>query len=131
MSSKKASTKGIRYSDAQKQEIVDFVVKFNSENGRGGQSEAAKKFNISQLTIATWLKKSGVKKASKKAAAVKTAKAPKVPKAAKAAKAASVSSSGSLQTKLNSLVTLNNQIAKLETELASLKSKFAAIKASL
>ncbi len=124
MSSKKATTKGIRYSDAQKKEIVDFVVKYNSDNGRGGQSEAAKKYNVSQLTVATWLKKSGVKKAPKAGAA-------KAPKAPKAAKAAPVKTTGSLESKLNSLVALNNQIAKLESEIASLKSKFASIKASL
>lgn len=69
--SKKAPT-GIRYTDAQKKEIVDFVANYNSENGRGGQSAAAKKFNVTQLTISAWLKAFGGK--AVKAAPVKPAK---------------------------------------------------------
>lgn len=80
---KKKSTKGVRYTDAQKKEVIDFAVAYNASNGRGGQSKAAAKFGISQLTIASWLKGSGAAKAPKAAKAVK---APKVPKAAKAPK---------------------------------------------
>ncbi len=80
--SKKAPT-GIRYTDAQKQEVVDFVAKYNSENGRGGQSAAAKKYNITQLTISAWLKAFGGKsaktaKAAKPAANEAPAKAMKI-----------------------------------------------------
>lgn len=82
----KASTKGVRYTDAQKKEVVDFTVNYNSANGRGGQSKASEKFNISQLTIAGWLKAAGAP--SSKSA--KTPKVPKTPKAAKAAKAPKV-----------------------------------------
>ncbi len=78
---KKAST-GVRYSDDLKKQVVEFVETYNSKNGRGGQSAAAKKFKVTPLTIATWLKAAGakkpgrktVKKAAKKAAA-KTKKA--------------------------------------------------------
>ncbi len=83
---KKAAT-GIRYSDAQKKEIVDFVIAYNSTNGRGGQSEASKKFKVTPLTISAWIKSSGKKAAAKpgkkKALPVKTAKAAKPAKAAK------------------------------------------------
>jgi len=43
---KKSATKGVRYTDAQKKEVTDFVTTFNAANGRGGQSKAAGKFNI-------------------------------------------------------------------------------------
>ena len=56
---KKAPPTGIRYSDAQKKEVVDFVIEYNSANGRGGQSAAAKKFKITPLTISAWIKASG------------------------------------------------------------------------
>lgn len=73
---KKASTKGIRYNDAQKKEVTDFALQYNSDNGRGGQSKAAEKFNISPLTVATWMKAtSGSSKGT-----VKGPKAPKAPK---------------------------------------------------
>jgi transposase-like protein len=78
--------KGVRYSAEQKQEVVDFVSSYNAANGRGGQSQAAKKFNLSVLTVSAWLKAAGTKKAPKAAKAVKPAKAAKPVKAAKAAK---------------------------------------------
>lgn len=80
---KKASARGVRYDAAKQQEVVDFVTDYNAGNGRGGQAAAAKKFGITQLTIAGWLKRSG-KPAVKKAAAKKAIKAAKVAKAVKA-----------------------------------------------
>ena len=77
---KKTSMKGVRYTDAQKQEVIDFATSYNATHGRGGQSKASEKFNISQLSVATWLKAAG-------APAPKSVKAPKAPKAPKAAKA--------------------------------------------
>jgi lipoprotein-anchoring transpeptidase ErfK/SrfK len=92
--SKKAPT-GVRYSDAQKQEIVNFVSQYNSEKGRGGQSAAAKKYNVTPLTIAAWLKASGGKgKTKAPAKAAKAAKQPKAPKPAKAAKDPSANKKG-------------------------------------
>lgn len=74
---KKTTMKGVRYTDAQKKEVVDFAVSYNAENGRGGQSKAVEKYNISNLTVATWLKNSGVAKAPKRE---KVTKAPKTTK---------------------------------------------------
>lgn len=76
---KKTSTKGVRYTDEQKKEVIDFAVNYNAANGRGGQSKAAEKFNVSQLTVATWLKAAGTPS--------KAAKAPKAAKASKETKA--------------------------------------------
>lgn len=83
---KKTAVKGVRYTPAQKKEVVDFANEYNKANGRGGQSKAADKFNISPLTVASWLKGSEVTAKAPKAA--KVAKAPKEPKEAKAAKVA-------------------------------------------
>ena len=85
---KKVSATGVRYSDAQKQEVVDFVVQYNSQNGRGGQSKAASKFKVTPLTISAWIKAAGATKAAKPSAkkAVKATKKAKVVKAPKAAK---------------------------------------------
>ncbi len=90
---KKASPKGVRYTDAQKKEVIDFAVAYNAANGRGGQSKAAAKFGISQLTVASWLKGAGAS-SPKKAKAVKAAKAPKAEKAPKAAKAPKAKKAG-------------------------------------
>jgi hypothetical protein len=120
---------GTRYTDEQKKEVVDFAVNYNAANGRGGQSKAAAKFNISPLTVMAWLKSAGVKGASKKAA--KATKLVKTTKAAKPAKAAKTVVSSGMNAKLSSLLELSNKISKTEAELASLKSKFNSIKASL
>jgi len=85
---KKASATGVRYTDAQKQEVVDYVVQYNSQNGRGGQSKAAKKYQVTPLTISVWIKAAGATKAAKPAAkkavkATEKAKAVKAPKAVK------------------------------------------------
>lgn len=95
----KTSTKGVRYTDAQKKEVVDFTVNYNSANGRGGQSKASEKYNISQLTIAGWLKAAGASsKPAKASKAPKAAKAPKKAKVAKAAKASGGTKLGSRYT---------------------------------
>lgn len=105
---------GKRYSTAEKQEVVDFVNAYNASNGRGGQSEAARKFNISILTVSAWLKKSGSK----------------VAKVAKGAKA-SAKVSSALSTKVASLIKMSDQIAKAEAELAKLRAGFESLKASI
>lgn len=56
MAAKKAATKkGKRYSDAEKAEILNFIAQL----GRGGASQAAKKYGISPLTLSNWKKASG------------------------------------------------------------------------
>ena len=76
-----SSSKGVRYTDAQKKEVLDFANSYNAANGRGGQSKAASKFKISPLTIAAWLKSAGAKAPKKAAKAVKAAKPAKKGKA--------------------------------------------------
>ncbi len=78
--STKKATRGIRYSDTQKKEIVDFAIAYNAANGRGGQSKAAEKFNISPITLAAWLKAAD-------APTPKKSKAPKESKTSKKVKA--------------------------------------------
>ena len=50
--------KGKRYSKEEKQEVVDFVVEYNSENnGRGGVANACRKFGATAITINAWMNK--------------------------------------------------------------------------
>ena len=85
---KKNSARRVRYTDAQKKEIVDFVASYNAANGRGGQSEAAKKFKVSPISVGAWMKGTGAAAPKKAGKVAKAAKAPKAAKAAKAAKKA-------------------------------------------
>jgi hypothetical protein len=107
--------KGIRYTAELKQEVVDFVVAYNSANGRGGQSQAAKNFNLSVITVSTWLKKGGAK-----------AKVSKV-----AAKKGSVAAPAGLVAKVASLVEINEQVRQAETQLEKLYTKHDSIMASI
>lgn len=66
--------RGIRYSPERKKEVVDFVVAYNKTNGRGGQNQAARKFNLSVLTVSSWLKNAGVAPKPAKAAKIQGAK---------------------------------------------------------
>lgn len=130
---------GTRYTDAQKKEITDFVASYNAANGRGGQSKAAAKYNVSPLTVMAWLKAPGGKTAAKKTvkkgvryvAPGKAAKAAKAAKVSKATKAPKASVSGSFDAKLSSLLALSKEIAKAESALAQLNAKFKSLKASL
>lgn len=54
---KKKTTKGKRYSDAEKQEVLDYVASVDAEKGRGGVAAAQRKFGITTLTITNWKKK--------------------------------------------------------------------------
>jgi hypothetical protein len=117
---------GSRYTPEQKKEVTDFVASYNAANGRGGASNASKKFKVSPLTVIAWLKATGVKDVAKK-----STKAPKAAKAPKAPQAAVAAASGGLSAKLNSLLALSHEIEKAEAGLAQLKAKFSSLKASL
>ncbi len=108
----------IRYTPQQKAEVLAFVASHNAANGRGGQSTAATKFNISPITVMAWIKAAGAPKAETKD--VKPAATAKTP----------VNSNG-INAKLNALLALSNQITKAETELAKLNAKFSSLKATL
>ncbi len=127
-----------RATPEEKQVVANFVANYNTENGRGGVSHAAKKFGVTPLTVIAWCKVSGVASSPKKGAAkaLKLAKAPKAAnapkKAGRPAKVAKASAStGDMSGKLNSLLVLSKEIARAESDLSNLKSKFASLKASL
>ena len=109
----RAKGRGVRYDAAKKQEVIDFVAAYNAKNGRGGQSEAARKFGITILTVSSWLKGSGVK----------APKAPKVPKGTKAAKAPKEAAvSPGITNKVKALLDLGDQIRKLQAQYAALSA---------
>lgn len=53
-------SKGKRYTDKEKAQVLAFVEKVNAEKGRGGITAAATKFGITPLTISNWIKKNGL-----------------------------------------------------------------------
>lgn len=111
MASKKAS-KGKRYTAKEKQQVVDFVNQHNAANGRGGAAAASKKFGVSQLTVASWLKNSG---------------GALVGKGRKGAKSWAGGRSGVLA----ELSKLDGVIAAKRKELDALEARFQKMKSSL
>lgn len=106
----KIAGRGVRYTADIKQEVIDFVAEYNAKNGRGGQSAAARKFNITILTVSSWLKGNGKP----------SVKLPSADKAAQGAKAAALPSQLSAQVK--ALLDLGEQIQKLQAQHAALSA---------
>ena len=113
MASKKAARKGKRYSPEEKKEVVDFVSRHNAEHGRGGASAASRKFGVSQLTVAGWLK-GGLAAGNSPAAA-----------------RASGSAGGKRGRVLAELSRLDGMIAARRRELDALEARFQKLKAGL
>jgi transposase-like protein len=109
------SKRGVRYSSQQKAEVVNFVKEYNAANGRGGQSQAAKKYGLSVLTVSAWLKSAGVKGGRTKTA--NAGKASAVP--------------AGLNGKIASLIEVSDQLRKAESETARLRAKYDALRASI
>ena len=115
MASKKAGTKGKRYTADEKQAVVDFVNNHNAEHGRGGVAAAVKKFGATALTIAAWVKSaSGGAKAGKSRGS--------------GSGAVSSSKRGSVLAELSKL---DQVIAGKRKELNALEARFEKLKASL
>lgn len=112
MASKKASTKGKRYSAEEKQEIVDFVNNHNAANGRGGVTAAVKKFGASQLSIAAWVKSGGSEVGNGR-------------------KGGKATAAGNRSSVLAELAKLDGVIAAKRKELDALEARFQKLKVSL
>jgi transposase-like protein len=106
--------RGSRYSADFKQEVVDFVNAYNASKGRGGQSEAARKFKLSILTVSTWLKKGGAK-----------------PAVVRKGKVSVANVNSGLASKVKSLIALGDAVRKAETQVQQLRAKYDALSASI
>ena len=103
--------RGARYTTAQKQQVVDFVHDYNAKHGRGGQSQAAKKFELSVLTVASWLR------------------SPKLVVSAKAGKPGSMPAG--INAKVASLIEVSDQLRKAESEVTRLRAKYDELRSSI
>ena len=118
----KGKSLGRRYSDKEKKEIVEFAKNHDAAHGRGGKSAAVKKFQISPISLATWISKSG-----KPVTAAKTRG--RKPGSKNVIKP--ISGGGKYTAKLKELTEVASQIDKAESHLDHLLKKFEDLKASL
>ncbi|MFC4992963.1 hypothetical protein [Rubritalea tangerina] len=103
----KAQSRGKRYTNAEKAEILTFVDKHNAEKGRGGAAAASRQFKVSQLTIGNWLKEAGSPSPRRKA------------------------KSGDITKTLKRLGEIHKKMAKVEEELSTLRKEYAVLKSQL
>ena len=102
-----AQSRGKRYSNTEKAEILTFVDKHNAEKGRGGAAAASRKYKVSQLTIGNWLKEAGSPSPSRK------------------------TKTGDISKVLKRLGDIHKKMAAAEEELGSLRKEYAALKGQL
>ena len=137
---KKAGSRGKRYTSAEKTNILNYIDEVNAKKGRGGAAAASRKFKISQITLSHWVKKAGKTTAVKKT----SVKAPAKSVAKSVAKGAvkSVAKKGRPQTakktqstgfagKLRRLADVHEQISKVEAQLSALQKEYASLKKEL
>jgi transposase-like protein len=48
-----------RYTQGEKDAVVNFVLDHDKKHGRGGKSQAVKKFKVNPVTVAKWMKAAG------------------------------------------------------------------------
>lgn len=104
--------RGARYTTEQKAEVVDFVNDYNARNGRGGQSQAAKQFGLSVLTVASWLRSPHV--GGSKSISPKSGTVP-----------------AGLNAKFASLIEVSDELRKMEAEVSRLRAKYDALRSSI
>jgi hypothetical protein len=104
------SLRGRRYTLQEKAEVLDFVDRYNAEHGRGGQTAATKKFQLSPLSISSWRKL-----------------------ALRNGSASSPPATGTLPIgrTIAQMQELHERIVEQERTLQRLKARFNALKASL
>ncbi len=100
-------SKGKRYTDKEKAQVLAFVEKTNAEKGRGGITAASKKFGITPLTISNWMKRTGV-------SSVRGGR-----------------NSVNFSANLRRLADIHEAISKKEAELLKLQREYASLKKKL
>lgn len=143
----KPGERGVRYTPVEKAKILKFIEDYDAENGRGGQSAAAKKYGVSQLTLINWKKSDGKpgkvakpakggsakvgkkrgRKPGKAKASLKVKKGKRGRKPGKALKAGKASGlAGKVTSILKEMEANEREIAKLTASSESLKQKLKA-----
>lgn len=106
--------RGKRYTTAFKSKVVKYVSDYNSKHGRGGQSQAAKKFELSQLTVASWLR------------------SPNLTMSVEMTKGKNGTVVGdSLKQKIHNLLKVSDELRKLDAEATRLRKKHDDIRESI
>lgn len=107
-----------RYTAEEKGEILDFIKKYKTENGRGGQKAATAKFGVSAVTLTNWLK--GEKKKRGRKLGSKNSPESKVKKIAKEHNPEDLRRLAALIEEIQELETLVERLDGLRTEASTI-----------
>lgn len=114
-----------KYDQKTKDEVVAFIQKYNAENGRGGQSAAAKKWKLNPITVRNWLEAAGVPTAGK------SRKKKKVSKKAGRKTTTRKTATRKASVKVSSVSATLERMVAIQKEIDSLQSEYDALKAKL
>lgn len=117
-SPRKDTIMAIRYDQKTKDEVVSFIQNYNEENGRGGQSAAAKKWKLNPITVKAWMEKAGLSSPGKSG---KKKKKNRPAKASAPAPRKANSAPKNVSAILKRMVQVQEQIEGLQSEYNSLK----------
>ncbi|MEX2578803.1 MAG: hypothetical protein WD342_07070 [Verrucomicrobiales bacterium] len=121
-----ASKRTKRYTDEQKEEILEFVRAYDKVHKRGGQAAAVKKFGVTALTISKW-RKEARKSPKKKAVEVRIGK-PRKP--AETSQTDKPDRGDTADRPTNPEATLKRMLA-IRREIDELRTEYASLKAAL
>jgi hypothetical protein len=107
----------------ERAEILEYVAAFNAKHGRGGQAAAAKKYQLSAITVGTWMKKSGAGKKPDGSAGRLGGGNRRM--------ARRTSPVESFAGKLRRLAGIHQEMVATESELNKLRAEYQALKDSL
>lgn len=102
-----------KYTRAEREGILAFVLEYNQKHGRGGESAASRKFSVNPLTIRSWMK-AGKGKASKSSA----------PGERKSRREGRKALGGAPKTRLATL----RRMERIQERIAELQSEFEQLK---
>lgn len=104
-----SNKKGKRYTSAEKANVLNWVNNYNVKHGRGGVANAAKEFDITQLSIHNWVRQGG--------AAMGTGSGLKI--------------APNHSNILRDLADLLDKISERETELSKMRKEYDALRKKL
>ncbi|MDF1816463.1 MAG: hypothetical protein P1V20_29955 [Verrucomicrobiales bacterium] len=104
--------RGKRYTEEERQKVIDFARAHDKKNGRGGKAAAAKKFGVNINSVMNWMSSSNQPKVARS-----------TKPAAPAKSTASPVKTGNKVDMLEKLIQIQKKIDGLNEEYESIKSK--------
>lgn len=115
--------RGKRYTEEERQEVIDYVIAHDKKNGRGGKAAAAKKFGVNINSVLNWMSSAKKPKGrpAKKTVSATRGKPGRKKGSTVAVKAPAVS--GDETQMLERMLDIQKQIDSLKAEYSAIRAK--------